>query len=305
MGGRKMREWFKGAIAASLMCVPQVAAAQASDTAADRADARLARLDRDRSERVERFPAADGAAPAAKPPFSLSITVPFAYNSNVENAGSGRKDAFHTNPSAVIDYRQQTGRLRLFARVGTDADAYTEHSENNASSLFGRIGMRLHADELGSAKPYLQYAPVAIYGSRFRDHQLTLHTVTLGAGGEIPVGASSLSYDVNVARREATAAAAERTQVSGSAELSGDFVPDKLGWSIGARVQGRFYTGGTNDGRNDVNFNATAGVSLPLSESIGLDIGITLERNSSNRDGKDYTTLDVGPSLRLKVPFGG
>jgi hypothetical protein len=304
-GDASMKLWRGAAIAACIVGFPQVAAAQSSDTAANRADARLARLDKMPSEAADRLPASDQGAPASKPPFSLTLTFPLTFNSNVENADAGRKQALHGNPSVAIDYRQQAGTLRLFARSGADIDAYTSHSENDASTVFGRLGVRLYDDKLGSLKPYLQYAPVAIFGSGLKDHQLTLHTFTLGAGGEVPLGAKALTYDFNVARREATVATAERTQVSGLAEISGDFIPDKLSWSVGATVQGRFFTGGTNDGRRDVNVNASAGLSLSLGARAGLDIGVSVERNSSNRVGKDYTTLDVGPALRLKIPFGG
>lgn len=272
------------------------------DTAADRADARLARIER-QSDTADRTAASLVEGTEKVRPFKLKLSLPFAYNSNVENADANRLDAFHVTPSALLEWKRPEGVFRPFARIVADADEYSDHSDNGSSTLSGRIGFRIVDESLGGFTPYAHYTPLAIFGRGFDDHQLTLHTFAAGATGEFDLSGTTLSTDIAVARREASAAVAERYQFGGSIGLSRDIVPDEVSWSIEQAVQKRWFTGGANDGRGDLNFTTTIGLSWILSKKATLDVGATFERNESSRAGKDYSTFDIGPSLAFLFIF--
>lgn len=294
-----MRGFIRNFAGTASLLLASAAAAQGGDTAAERADARLNRLDR--PERLEP-PALRGEA--GKPPFTFTLTAPFTFNSNVENASANTKSAFHANPSARLDWKQQSGTVRFFGRIVADADYYTRYKENDASTLSARFGFRIVKDSLKGVTPYAHYTPVIVYGRSFGDHQLTLHTLAAGVRADFKIGKLAAGADVQVARREATLAAAEQNRVTLALDVGGDIVPDRLSWSVSHTFQGRLYTGGANDGRDDINFLTTAGLTWTIGRAT-LELGATFERNASNRAGKDYSTFDAGPSLTFAVPFGG
>jgi len=110
--------------------------------------------------------------------------------------------------------------------------------------------------------------------------------------------------DFQIARRDASNSVANRNQAGISLLFLGDFVPDKVSWSLSQAAQARHYTGGANEGRDDLNFVTSAGVSVVLSKLFSLEVNASFEHNSSDRTGKDYSVFDIGPSIVLSVPFG-
>ena len=292
----------RSACAALLAATSSVAFAQ-DDTAAQRADARLARLQRERPE-PRRFKFNLLAEEAPKPPFALVLTLPVTYNTNIDTSDTDHRQDLHTDPSAELDYDQRTGTVRLFARVIADADNYFEHEDADASMLVGKVGVKMFDEKLGNFIPYAHYSGALLFGRNFQDHQVTLHTFTVGVNGQIPVGKLVLVPDFQLSRRFASDSGAERSQVGAGLELDGDFIPDRLSWSIGETVQFRHYTGGTNQGRHDVNFQTAAGLSYALTSTVTIELDFNFERNSSNRAGKDYSVFDFGPAIGIKVPFG-
>jgi hypothetical protein len=289
--------------AMALLTATASAAYAQDDTAADRADSRLARLDREPAEPKVRAGNLEGVA-QLPPPFTFTLTVPVTYNSNIDNSEHDRRHDIHADPSGELSYAQQTGTLRLFGRVVADADEYFEHEEAGASTLVGRVGVKLVDAKLGAFSPYVHYTPTLIFGRHFRDHQLTLHTFAVGIGGKVPLGDIVLKPDFQIARREATTPLAERNQIGGSVALLGDIVPDKVAWSISQSVQARHYTGDANKGRDDFNLITSAGLSIALNDLLSIELNASFEHNSSDRSGKDYSVFDIGPSLVLSVPFG-
>jgi hypothetical protein len=271
------------------------------DTAAERADARLARLEKAPELRIRPGLACEGQLP---PPFTFTLTVPITYNTNIDNSETDRRRDFHTNPSGQFDYMQQSGTIRPFVRLIADADEYFEHEENGASTIIGRIGVRLVDPKLGAFVPYVHYTQALVFGRHFDDHQLTLHTFVAGIGGKVPLGNVVMRPDFQIARREATNALAERHQAGATVTFLGDLVPDKVSWSLAQAVQLRHYTGGANEGRDDLNFTTSAGLSVAVSELISLELNASFEHNNSDRTAKDYSVFDFGPSIVLSVPFG-
>ncbi len=299
-----MLKLLRYSVAASCLALATAAVAQDNETVADRVESRLDRLDRPEPRELRGPVGPAGIAePAKKPPFTFTLTLPFTFNSNVENADSGTRSAFHSAPSALLQWKRQTGTFRPFTRVVVDNDYYTRHSENDASSISARFGFQIVSKDLGHFTPYAHYTPVAAYVRAFKDHQVTLHTFAAGVRGDWESGDLTIGLDLQVARREATIAAVEQNRAGLTIELSGP-ISEQVGWSISQAVQGRAYTGGTNDGREDVNLTTTAGLTWEINDRTKLELGASFEHNASNRAMKDYSTFDVGPSLSFTYKFG-
>jgi hypothetical protein len=284
-----------------LVATSSVACAQ-DDTAADRADSRLARIERARPEPKAAIGALEAGRPP--PPFTFTLAIPVTYNTNIDNSDGDHRHDFHTDPSGELDYDQQSGTVRFFARAIADADEYAKHEDAGASTIVGRVGVKLVDAKLGNFSPYAHYTATLLFGRHFEDHQLTLHTFALGIKGKVPLGDVVLKPDFQIARREATNNLAERNQIGGGVTFEGDFIPDRLSWSLGQTLQFRHYTGGTNKGRDDVNFITSAALAYAISDLISVEVDFNFERNSSDRTGKDYSVFDFGPSIVLSVPFG-
>ena len=297
-------------VAALIAVIPVAAAGQdlPADTAADRADARLSRLEQqDWDFGPER--GLDAAA-KAKPPFSLRLSLPFTYNSNVGNLDNGKRRDFHATPSARLDYSKPTGDFVVFARAATDGDIYIDYDDSNASTLTGRLGIRWEKSGLGPLKPYFHYTPTILYSGVFSRHLVTLHNFTIGVGGKIPINKVTFAFDLQGTRREATLPGSEQDRLGLGFTFSGP-VTKTIAWSIAQNVSRRQYTGGTNAGRRDANLLTVAGLSVALNPksaargaaAIFVDANVSFERNFSNRDGKDYSVWDIGPALTLKTAF--
>ena len=297
-------------VAVLIAVIPVAAVGQdlPADTAADRSDARFSRLEQlDRDFGPER--GLDAAA-KAKPPFSLRLSMPFTYNSNVGNLEYGKKHDFHATPSARLDYSRPTGDFVVFARAAADGDIYIDYGDSNASTLTGRLGIRWEKSGLGPLKPYFHYSPTIIYSGAFSDRLVTLHNFTVGVGGKIPINKVTFAFDLQGTRREATLPGSEQDRFRLGFTFSGS-VTKTIAWSIDQGVSRRQYTGGASDGRRDTNLLTVVGFSAALNPKAAasgavatfVDIDVSLERNFSNRDGKDYSVWDIGPTLTLKTAF--
>ena len=297
-------------VAALIAVIPVAAAGQdlPADTAADRADARFSRLEQQDWE----FGPALGfdATAKVKPPFSLRLSVPFTYNSNVGNLDNGKKRDFHATPSARLDYSRPTGDFVFFARAAADGDIYIDYDDSNASTFAGRLGVRWEKPGFGPLKPYFHYSPTIIYSGVFSNRLVTLHNFTVGVGGKIPINKVTFAFDLQGTRREATLPGSEQDRVRLGFTFSGS-VTKTIAWSIDHGLSRRQYTGGANAGRRDTNLLTVAGLSAALNPkaaarggaAIFVDANVSFERNFSNRDGKDYSVWDIGPTLTLKTAF--
>lgn len=290
---------FKVIIGASLLGCAPIAQAQDADTSVQRIDRRIDMLDKIDDPEPANVVGLDGSVPPKPKEFEFSLAVPFTYNSNVENADVGRKQAFHTAPNVQIDWRKSTGVIRPFARLYLDGDFYTSHSENDGSTALARVGIKIVDPLLGNTAPYLHYTPALVYDKFLGDHLVTLHNFTAGVTSKFDLKPTVLTIDVHAVRREATLEAIEQNRFGATVKLSGD-INDRLSWAVDQTVQARFYNGGASDGRDDVNFVTNAGLSWTIAENGGVDFGVSFERNDSSRAGKSYSTWDFGP----KVGFG-
>ncbi|MBL0923290.1 MAG: hypothetical protein IBJ12_02335 [Sphingomonadaceae bacterium] len=289
-------------IVAIVFSATQPVYGQDADTSVQRIDRRIDMLDRIEDPEPAMVVGLDGGAPPKPKEFEISLTLPFTFNSNVENAGTGRKQAFHALPSMQIDWRKSSGVVRPFARLYADADFYTRHSENDGSTTLARVGVKIVEPKLGNTAPYLHYTPALVYDKFFGERLVTLHNFTAGVTTKFDLKSAALTIDVHAVRREATLKTIEQNRFGTTLKLSGD-INERLSWAIDQTVQARFYTGGASDGRDDVNFVTNAGLSWAIADNGGFDFGISFERNDSSRVGKSYSTWDIGPTVGFGWKF--
>lgn len=289
-------------IGASLLCGAQAAQAQDADTSVQRIERRLDALDNIDDIEPAMVLGLDGSAPPKPKEFEFSIKIPFTYNSNVENSDLGRKQAFHAVPTLQLNWRKSEGLIRPFARLHLDGDFYTRHSENDGSNALARFGIKIVEPGLGNTAPYLHYTPALVYDKFFENHLVTVHNFTAGVTTKFDLKPATLTIDVQAMRREATVNTIEQNRFGTTVQLSGD-INDSLSWAVDQTVQGRFYNGGSSDGREDVNFLSNVGLTWAVAKNRAIDFGISFERNESNRFGKSYSTWDIGPTVGLAWQF--
>lgn len=289
---------FKPSIAlGALACMMATAplSAQLPETNADRADSREGRIDR--ALRAPGGAAAFALAAGEDAGFMLTLAAPVTWNSNVLLADGGpHKASVHITPSARLEWHSG-GAFQVFARAQADHDFYTEGSSYDASTLGGRVGVRLTDDSIGGFRPYAHYSPVMIFEGGFANRQVTLHNFTAGLGRSFDMGGgTTLAVDLSGTRREASRRASEQNRVTGLVSLSGA-IGQSFGWALEQSVQQRWYTGGANDGRDDLNLISTLAFSYQPSPRGSLDFGVSFERNASDRLARDFSVWDVGPSV--------
>jgi len=284
--------------------------AQEIDIEADRADDRFFDFDQsiDEIPDVDRFLDSheEGliavAAREKRKEFSFSVSLPFTYNSNVENVPTAALSAFHTNPSVSLAWKKSDGIVRPYLLSVADVDLYTRHSDNNASTFVSRVGVEVRPKNLGGVVPYVQYTPVIVFEGAYNNHVVTLHDFEVGVKKTFAFEKTRFSLDIDFVRREATAAAAERSQLSTSLLLVGT-ITDSISWSIGQRIQGRFYSGGSNDGRDDINLRSTASLAYKVDDNFSLSAGLKFDKNFSNFPTKEFSKIDIGPTVNVRFKF--
>ncbi|MEA3010199.1 MAG: hypothetical protein QOJ91_1891 [Sphingomonadales bacterium] len=245
--------------------------------------------------------------------FTLSIGAPFTYTTNALKTDTGRVDDVHINPTAGLSWEKPLNKVTLSASLQMSYDEYVDLAANDQSVFLGNFSALLGT--LGKTPtPYVSYAPSVAYLDFYDHHVVTLHDFTAGARSFFKLREdakgnplTSLVVDVAYSRREASLAASEQHRATVTLKFSGVVSPE-LSWILKPQFQGRFYSAGTNDGRNDYNFKLLAGIEWKLIKSgqpspYKVAFNIVFERNDSNFAGKDYTAWDIGPSVGYSYKF--
>lgn len=310
------------------VATPGAVWAQAADRAAERADSRFDRLQelvaaarsraagedtRALSPRLAQMvrlqalaaPAEEGPAPS----WSVTFAAPVAFNSNPEHADGNTRGAVHADPSLELDFSDTLKSGALDASLAADADEYSARGSNDSSTVALSVGYGVVDKRLGGWIPYASYLGLEICGRGFGHCDLTLHTLSVGVKRAFDLtpnlakGAkTTLAVKGWVARRASNNASTEQNRAGLTLSLGGHF-NGTASWTVKEALAYAHYTGGTNDGRDDVNSKTTLSVDLDVATATTLSFAVQLERNSSDVTGKDYHAWDVGPSLSLIHTF--
>jgi hypothetical protein len=293
----KKRNWERLLLGAAVFSIPAALSAQEREVArGDRIDFRSDRVTDERLSAALDTARENRAGDAPVTVTSFTLSVPVYWTNNADYADEGGRSDFHLNPTAQFAVRHEERGMRIDARLTASSDQYIEHEDNNASFM----ALRLQAsapDAMGKFTPYARYQPRLSFGDgEFGGDSSTTHDFTVGASGAL---SSAAKLDLFGTRREATVVTAERWQTGATLTFSGNTGSENLGWSLSQGLQGRFFTGGTNDGRKDIYSITSAGLTLSMGDVEITPAELSLEWNNSNRANRDYLVLSVGAGISL------
>ncbi len=237
------------------------------------------------------------------PPWVLTIGAPFAYNSNVANAETGRDQAFHFSPSISLARDWSLGsNVTLSTEAGAELDVYTEFSENDLSDWYANARVTV-GDSSETISPYADYTTLALYEKRFDAHIVTLHGFTVGASRVWKSGdKGKWILDVNASRREATIKTVELNRLSATGQYR--FAPDDQSqWIFALAGQYSDYSGGTARARDDKLMRLSVAWQRTFKKRVTLKLKAQFERNWSDTANKSYSVFDIGPSATLTTRF--
>jgi hypothetical protein len=299
--------WLRMCGAALLAALPSIAAAQASDRA-DRIDRRLDRLSRTQTEALSsRALGPIGVTAPAQDDDSIvfSLAAPFAWTDNAGYEDEDGTSAFHVSPAAQVKAVKTLKRIVLEGRATISSDIYSRAEENNLSFLQARFQLSLPGTGASATTPYVRYQPRAEYSDAvFGKYDSTLHDLSAGVTATVakllPV---PVAVEAFVLRRESSRAERERWQPGITLSAEGAFRNPALGWLVEQSVQARLFTGGTNDGRNDVYASTYAALNWTPKSAPRLEVTLieaTAEWNDSDAAGRDYFVLNIGAGFTAR-----
>ncbi|MET0274603.1 MAG: hypothetical protein ABW360_16575 [Phenylobacterium sp.] len=254
---------------------------------------------------------AQAAPPPVKEPPTLTFTfvAPLAYSSNPEQAASDADGDGHVDPSIDVTVEIPLSGFLLTLEGTADMDFNFDRPANDSTTLEGIAN--LDFKQFGAIVPYLNYTVDDIYDRQFGDHVVTAHSFATGfnysrdfpkvdpnpPAGTPPVTPVTLAFNPELARVETSSQNGDMYRAAARLVFSGAF-SQTLGWSLSGSATYKTYTGGTNDGRDDVSLVAGAALSSKLGNGLKLSLAARVQRNESDVDGKSYTVWSVGPTLK-------
>ena len=231
---------------------------------------------------------------------TFSLAAPMAWTNNAGYSDDDTRSAFHVSPAAQVKASKTIGDVRLEGRASLGSDIYSRAEENNLSFLQARFQLSVAHAGPWRFTPYFRYRARAEYSdSFFGEYDSTIHDFSVGGTKDISAFFKvPVTLDLFVLRRESTSAGRERWQPGATASAEGSFGHSQWGWSLEQSIQGRFFTAGANEGRNDFYASTYGGITLNIGRKWKLTVAeATLEWNSSDAADRDYLVLNVGASL--------
>ena len=255
-------------------------------------------------------------------PVHVNLQVQDETDPNPQVALVGIEPSWETDPSSVIrgaDYGQDDRDFELFAARGADERYYTlTYATSDATGnvgyatatvyIAGRIGGRVYLDAdndgVDDGEPGIEGVPVALNGTDWRDHSVSLTTVTDQDGYYTFENLSPGTYDL--------------TETQPGTYLDGDDAPGTLGGEAGddvitsivlgsgqigegynfaeieaSVVQGLAWEDFNNDGEVDFGEKAVEGVVIELSGTD--DRGGSVDLTATTDGDGVYAFFDLRP----------
>jgi hypothetical protein len=230
-----------------------------------------------------------------------------SYNSNPAQVSSGEDGDEHLSPSAVFVHKRiyPKGNVFKFQLVG-QVDDYIGRSDVDQSLAVLTLAYQF-SDQTKTFAPYVSYDRAEIcFSASYETCKLSLDIATVGLARDLALGANTgLSFKVAAGRRWSNIAEAELTRAIISIEAGGPFRGSNVSWGTTHVFEFQSYTGGTNDGRDDVNYKGAIAISVPINadKSAELALALQVEHNNSDVATRDFTAWDIGPAISLKRAF--
>ncbi|MEG3122533.1 hypothetical protein [Sphingomonas sp. GB1N7] len=304
IGGTKpmIQSVCRATIIFASVCAQPCLAQTTPDKALDIAEARLDRVADFTSagSSFDKIFALDGSATQ---PWKFKLALPFTYNSNVSNAASTERGAFHTTPQIGLSHDWLAGKLKIGLSSVVDLDVHTRHRDTDGSDYSGTLSVR-YGDPSKQVSPYGNYTILGIYNGQFGSRIVTTHGFVAGVSRQFDGKDSVFTLDLNAQRREATLASTEQNRFTLSSAYRRYLNDNHESYVfLGGRGQLIHYTGGTARGRDDQNLKISGGYNHKLTPDIAIELAAFAQKNWSDAAGKDYFVFDTGPSITLTSSF--
>lgn len=290
-GGRRLVVSAKAVLlltaSAALATTPQLAQAQAQAfDPASRSDVRDGRgFERERP----------GPGGAGRPdPWTVEYSAGGALTSNAAATPDNEIEAGYVTPGVKLAFTKAYPVWTVSAYAKVDADYYsTDPDDLDEARLDGRISLtrKVSGGTLG-----LRYRASAGYTSGFGEHAYTIHRARVDFSGTI---GDRASYQIALEQHGSDLPGLRRTRLMVVGDYTWSTANPATTVTLEEALLFSDFQAGANEGRNDLLSQTSLSIDHEVDRwTIGFAVSLT--RDFSNRDNKEFTAFEVGPTFRLK-----
>jgi hypothetical protein len=242
--------------------------------------------------------AGEESAPPAlqRPTWSVFVSFAPTYSTNALVSESDRRRDVYVQPDVML---RLDGKLssdlsyRLYGR--TSFDAFNE--ENFANETFALVGARL-TKTLWDWRTSVSYEHRFEYSGVYSELLFIADDLQISTTRNFSYGPFTVSPTAQFGYRFADVAEARRYRLDLLLPIEAKLISR---WSIVSTplLEAYWYTGGLNDGRQDIVYSASLGLRYSIASNMSLTTSANYEWRTSNVPLRHYRDLEIGPRLDL------
>ena len=246
--------------------------------------------------------AADEAAPEAattgarRPSWSVFVSFSPTYTNNALFSRDDRRRDVYAEPDVSL---RLDGKLssdlsyRLYGRSSFNAFA----QEQVGNETFALLGARL-TKTMSDWRTSFTYEHRYEFEGVYRDVLFIANDLQISTTRDFTMGFVTVSPTAQLSYRFADVAEARRYRLDLLLPIE---VRISSRWSLVSTpfVEAYWFTGGLNDGRQDMIYSASLGLRYNIADNIALTTSANYEWRTSNVPLRHYRELEIGPRLDL------
>lgn len=234
--------------------------------------------------------------PLTQRPWGVFVSFSPTYSNNALLSRSDRRRDIYANPDVML---RLDGKLssdisyRLYGRSSFNAFA----EETFASETFALVGARL-TKTLWDWRTSVSFEHRFEYSGVYRDLLFIADDLMISTTRNYSWGPFTVSPTAQFGYRFADVAEAERYRLDLLLPIEVKLISR---WSIVATplLEAYWFTGGLNDGRQDIVYSASLGLRYSIASNMSLTTSANYEWRTSNVPLRHYRDFEIGPRLDL------
>ena len=231
-----------------------------------------------------------------RPNWSAFVSFAPTYSSNALFSRSDRRRDVYVEPDVML---RLDGKLssdlsyRLYGRSSFNAF----NDENFANETYALLGARL-TKTLWDWRTSISYEQRFEYTGVFEELSFIADDLQISTTRDYSYGPFTVSPTVQFGYRFADVAEARRYRLDLLLPIEAKLVSR---WSIVSTpmLEAYWYTGGLNDGRQDIVYSTSLGLRYSIASNISLTTSAIYEWRTSNIPLRHYHDFEIGPRLDL------
>jgi hypothetical protein len=231
-----------------------------------------------------------------RPTWSVLVSFSPTYSNNALLSRSDRRRDIYADPDVML---RLDGKLscdisyRLYGRSSFNAFA----EETFANETFALVGARL-TKTLWDWRTSVSYEHRFEYSGVYRDLLFIADDLMLSTTRDYSWGPFTVSPTAQFGYRIADVAEAERYRLDLLLPIEAKLISR---WSIVSTplLEAYWFTGGLNDGRQDIVYSASLGLRYSIASNMSLTTSANYEWRTSNVPLRHYRDFEIGPRLDL------